>query len=127
MARIAEKTVTEVMKKLGADPARLVAALGPSACGECYEVGADVVQAYKSQLSGSDTFFKYLDSATGKAMLNVPAANLQQLLKAGIPRSQIFSSSHCTIHQNDLFFSYRAESKGGGVMVGRQLALIGRR
>jgi copper oxidase (laccase) domain-containing protein len=69
------------------------------------------------------SFFKNF-TENGKAFLDVQAANLHQLRSIGIPESQIFSSSYCTIHDNDLFFSFRLEGKGGAMPVGRQLSVI---
>src|ERR1044071_1732374 len=126
MARITERTVTELMRSSGTKPETCWVAMGPSACGDCYEVGADVVQTFRTQFPESISFFKDIKE-NGKAFLNVQAANFRQLLSVGVPETQIFASSFCTIHDNDLFFSHRVESKGGAVPVGRQLSVIGRK
>ncbi len=126
MTRITEKIITDTMQPLGAHPENCWVALGPSACGGCYEVGSDVVQAFKSQFPESVSFFQDLDES-GKALLDVRAVNVQLLCAVGVPASQIFVSTYCTIHDNDLFFSYRQEGRGGAVMVGRQLSVIGKK
>jgi copper oxidase (laccase) domain-containing protein len=109
----------------GVSPRNCIAALGPAACADCYEVGEDVISRYKSE-------FRYwrnilLDSAQeGKAHLDINGANIQQLLFCGFAEENIYVSEHCTMHQNDLFFSYRREGKGLPSGVGRSLSVIGK-
>jgi YfiH family protein len=126
MAHITENTIAKLMESLGSQPEQCWVALGPCACGDCYEVGADVVQAFKTKFPESISFFKDFKD-NGKALFDVRAANIHQLRSAGVPASQISVSSECTIHDNNLFFSFRVEGKGGAVPVGRQLSIIGRK
>lgn len=119
LQRIAQKTVSD-LKKLGVSPSDCVAAIGPSACGDCYEVGPEVAEAFQNEFPQWSSFMK-TNVATGKAMLDVPSSNREQLIESGIPAANLHLSTHCTMHQNDLFFSHRRE---GGP--GRQLSVIGR-
>jgi YfiH family protein len=124
-----EGIVTQALKTLqerGADPKNFIAALGPCACGDCYEVGADVVAAFEDHNWDVKKVFRKLGK-NGKAFLDVQAANHHQLREMGLSPANIHVAKNCTIHENDLFFSYRLESKGGAVPVGRQLAVLGRR
>ncbi|HEY7545381.1 MAG TPA: laccase domain-containing protein, partial [Blastocatellia bacterium] len=63
----------------------------------------------------------------GKAHLDVRRANIQQLLFCGFTEDRIYVADYCTIHQNDLFFSYRREAKGQPSKVGRLLSVIGKK
>jgi len=46
---ITERTVADLMLMHGANPRDCIAALGPAACVECYEVGDDVIERYKKE------------------------------------------------------------------------------
>ncbi len=112
-ARIAEKAVAD----LSSHPENLIAALGPSACGHCYEVGSDVADVFDS---------KFLTRiSNNKFQLDVAAANRDQLEKAGLKPSNIHTEPACTMHQNELFFSHRREGKLPSAG-GRLLSVIGR-
>src|SRR5882724_9080120 len=47
--RIVERTVADLMLVHGVNTLDCIAALGPAACAECYEVGGDVIARYKSE------------------------------------------------------------------------------
>jgi YfiH family protein len=122
--RITERTVADLMLTHRSNPRDCIAALGPSACGECYEVGEDVISRFKKEFG----YWRKLlsDFRDDKAHLSVRAANIQQLEFCGFSRDRIFVAEHCTIHQNDLFFSYRREGKTRPTGTGRLLSVIGK-
>ena len=123
--RITERTVSDLMLAHGVNPRNCIAALGPTACAECYEVGAEVIERYKKE-------FRYWKNLLvnfkegGKAHLDIRAANWQQLVFCGFTEDRIHVADYCTMHQNDLFFSYRREGQGRPSSVGRLLSVIGR-
>jgi YfiH family protein len=122
--RIVERTVADLMLVHGVNTLDCIAALGPAACKECYEVGQDVIDRYKSEFGywrNLLTNFK----ADGKAHLDIRAANVQQLRFCGFSEDQIYVADYCTMHQNELFFSYRREGRGQPSNVGRSLSVIG--
>jgi YfiH family protein len=124
-ARITERTVADLMRNLGVNPREAIAALGPVACGRCYEVGPDVIDRFKQEFG----YWKKLMTpvpGSDKAYLDIRAANTQQLEFCGFTRDRIHVAPYCTIHQNELFFSYRLEGGGGTRPVGRLLSVIGR-
>jgi polyphenol oxidase len=122
--RIAERTVADLMQQ-GFDARHAIAALGPAACGDCYEVGQDVIERYKKE-------FRYwrdlLSDANddGKAYLDIHAANTQQLLFCGFTEDRIHVAPYCTMHDSDLFFSYRREGRDQPSGTGRLLSVIGK-
>ncbi|HKA16953.1 MAG TPA: peptidoglycan editing factor PgeF [Blastocatellia bacterium] len=123
--RITERTVSDLMLVHGVNPRDCVAALGPAACVDCYEVGEDVIERYKKEFGyWRNLLVNFKDN--GKAHLDVRAANIQQLRFCGFGEDRIHSAEYCTMHQNDLFFSYRRESKGEPSGVGRCLSVIGK-
>ena len=123
--RITERTVADLMQQ-GVNPRNAIAALGPAACAECYEVGQDVIERYKKEFGYWRSLFADLKE-NGKAHLDIFAANIQQLIFCGFTEERIYVAEHCTMHENDLFFSYRREGRGQPSVVGRLLSVIGRR
>jgi YfiH family protein len=124
--RITERTVADLMMLHGVNPRNCIAALGPNACGQCYEVGQDVIDRYKKEFG---YWKKLLSNFTddGKARLDVRAANVQQLAFCGITEDRVYIADYCTMHDDGIFFSYRREAGGKPSSVGRLLAVIGRR
>jgi YfiH family protein len=123
--RITERTIADLMMLHGVDTRNAIAALGPLACVECYEVGEDVIEKYKESFG----YWKRLlvnFKENGKAHLDVRAANIQQLRFCGFTEDRIHVADYCTMHQNDLFFSYRREAGGQPSRVGRLLSVIGK-
>jgi YfiH family protein len=123
--RITERTVADLMLTHGVNPRNSIAALGPSACAACYEVGEDVIERYKQEFGYWKKLFVNFKEG-GKAHLDVRAANLQQLKFCGFTEDRIYVADYCTIHQNDLFFSYRREARNQPSAVGRLLSVIGK-
>jgi len=140
LARIAEKTVGEMRKRLRSDPADLLAAIGPSIGSCCYEVGTELVTQFASQFADAEDWFDELRTGDEpnplqwlnrmppghqpppkKVRLDLPRANRAQLLAAGVAGRNIFSSGLCTACHPDLFFSYRKE----GQQSGRLMSVIG--
>jgi YfiH family protein len=123
--RITERTVADLMLQHGLNTRNAIAALGPSACARCYEVGEDVIERFKSEFRyWRDLLVDFRDD--GKAHLDVRAANRQQLLFCGFSEDSIFVSDYCTIHQNELFFSHRCEGRASATGAGRLLSVIGK-
>ena len=124
--RITERTIADLMLVHGVSPRDCIAALGPAACAECYEVGEDVIGRYKKEFGYWRNLLVNF-RADGKAHLDIRAANFQQLSYCGFSEDSIYIADHCTMHQNELFFSYRREGKGQPSGVGRSLSIIGKK
>lgn len=123
--RITERTIADLMLVHGVNPRDCIAALGPAACADCYEVGEDVIDRYKKEFGYWRNIlvnFKEND----KANLDIRAANIQQLVFCGFSEDRIHVADYCTMHQNELFFSYRREGKARPSGVGRLLSVIGK-
>jgi polyphenol oxidase len=123
--RITERTVADLMTVHGVNPRDCLAALGPAACAECYEVGEEVVERYKKEFGYWRKLLVNLKE-NGKAHLDIRAANVQQLSFCGFDEDCIHVADYCTMHQNELFFSYRREGKYQPSGVGRSLSVIGK-
>lgn len=114
-ARIVQRTVELISEKYSVSPSELTAVIGPHNAVCCYEVGEDVVEAIRDPRA----FDRRPDWA--KPHFNQALANQRQLIEAGIPVSQLVTSTLCTQCRADLFFSYRREGKHAG----RLLSIIG--
>jgi polyphenol oxidase len=144
LARIAVKTLGRMRMEFGTRVSDVVAALGPAIGGGCYEVGAEVAQAFAMQFPPAADWFDgpFEQLAHGEEPLWLPwltmmppghvpppprvqldlrAANRWQLVDAGVPEKQIDVSDLCTACRTDLLFSYRRE----GAKTGRLMAVIG--
>ncbi|MEK6299529.1 MAG: peptidoglycan editing factor PgeF [Acidobacteriota bacterium] len=123
--RITERAVADLMLLHGASPRDCIAALGPAACGQCYEVGEDVIARYKKEFGYWRGLFSNFKEG-GKAHLDVRAANVQQLKFCGLSEDRIHVADYCTMHQNELFFSHRREGSTLASGTGRMLSVIGK-
>ena len=140
LQRIAVKAIGKMAMHFGTKPADLLAAIGPSIGGCCYEVGTEVAVEFHSQFPNASEWFdelrtgdepnplQWLNMAPPghqpppkNVLLDLPKANRSQLLEAGLPEQNIFSSDLCTACRRDLLFSYRKE----GPRSGRLMAVIG--
>ena len=102
------------LMKLGADPKRIRAWLGPSIGPCCYEVGGEVA----AQFAGD-----YVRAGCGGGFrLDLRAVNATQLVEAGIPREAIAVHPDCTKCGGEKFASWRRD----GAKAGRMIALIAR-
>lgn len=123
--RIVEKTIAKLIEVYAVDPSDCLAAMGPAACKDCYEVGSDVIEPFKKEFSYSDDLFHAHAESKEKAYLDVRLANALQLVSSGISPLNIFGAEECNMHQNELFFSHRKE--GASSKAGRGLSVIGKR
>jgi len=106
------RAAVDALVARGSKPSDIVAALGPS-IGVCsYEVGPELQEAF-----GPDGAAFFRPGPRGKAHLDVRAANVRQLMDAGIPARQIHHVEDCTFCRADLYHSFRRDGKGAGRMV----------
>ncbi|HUR98047.1 MAG TPA: peptidoglycan editing factor PgeF [Pyrinomonadaceae bacterium] len=123
-ASIVAKAVDRMREVFDTDPSDIITAIGPAACGQNYEIGEDVIDAFKNNFSSAGRYFT--PTSEGHALVDLHMANKDQLLEKGVNESSIFTAPLCTMERTDLFFSYRVEKKKFG-KTGRLLSVIGRR
>lgn len=140
LQRIVAKTIGKMQMQFGSKPADLLAAIGPSIGGCCYEVGTEVASEFRSQFSNASDWFdelrtgdepnplQWLNMAPPghqpppkNVLLNLRKANRAQLLNAGLREQNIVVNDLCTACRRDLLFSYRKE----GGATGRLMSVIG--
>jgi len=121
---IVARALSKMREEFGTRPADVRAAVGPAALDCCYEVGPEVVEAFRGRFARADALFT--PTAEGRALVDLHRANLEQLGDAGVPAERVHTLPLCTICRPDLFFSYRRDKKLHG-RTGRHLSVIGRR
>ena len=101
-------TTVDLMKSKGADPANIVATLGPRICGDCYEVGDEHAA---TQYLEEDPELAELCRTDGEG----PAELAERI--------DNISHSMCTL-ENPLWYSHRRAALANKTHEGRLLALI---
>ena len=105
--RIVEKTISTMQMEYGTDPQDLYAVIGPGISGRYYEVGTEVIEAFR------EAAFP-LDQVAKGRLLDLPLANRLCLLQAGIPDTHIHDCAICTYENYQEYFSYRREGPHTG-------------
>ena len=142
LQRIITKALGKMQMQLATKPVDVLAAVGPSIGGCCYEVGTEVASEFRSQFPNASEWFdelrtgdepnplQWLNMAPPghqpppkSVLLDLRKANRAQLLEAGLLPRNISVSPLCTACRPDLLFSYR---KDGGT-TGRLMSAIGLR
>lgn len=124
VAKMGERMVNRMGEEFGTRPRDMYAAIGPSICQKCYEVSADVAEAFQEAFRGVQDVLEEIRSAScgvsvsgkilipgrepGKYQLDLWLANLVILMQSGIPLSAIAVTDICTCHNPDYLFSHRA-------------------
>lgn len=121
--RMGEQMLKAMGEAFGTQPKDIIAAIGPSICQDCYEVGEEVAEVFRECFSEKRSFekggFEQEDWHKGKSILqkgrkegkyqlNLQEANRRILLNAGVPGKQIAVSDICTCCNSDILFSHRA-------------------
>jgi hypothetical protein len=115
------EAVIAAMEKLGADRARIVAALGPTIRQPNYEVGPEFVERFLAADRDNARFFLASPRA-GHAMFDLPGYIADRIQRAGIVRFEDIGL--CTYAEPDRFFSYRRTTKNGEPDYGRHVNAI---
>ena len=124
LAEIVKHALASMREEFGTDASDLRAAIGPAALDCCYEVGADVVEAFRTKFGYADSLFT--PTREGHALVDLQRANREQLVESGVAPGRIHALPLCTICRPELFFSYRRDRKLYG-RTGRLLSVIGMR
>jgi polyphenol oxidase len=120
LSGVAEATIA-AMEKLGADRARIRAALGPMIRQPSYEVGPDLIARFDAEDPDGRGFFKP-GARPQHAMFDLPGYIAARLRRAGI--GQVEDLGHCTYADPELFFSYRRATHRAEADYGRHVNLI---
>ena len=122
LAAVATKALKRMSEQYNSKPHEVRVAIGPAAGSCCYEVGTDVIDAFRKSFPHQDLFS---ETRAGHACIDLLKANREQLVSAGVDPERINIAPLCTMCRTDLFFSYRREKTLLG-KVGRLMSVVGR-
>jgi len=114
-------STVRAMVELGAEPSRMVAAVGPCIGPASYEVGLEFLARFEADAPGSDRFFAE-GGKPDKRMFNLPAFVLQRLEEAGVGKAEWTGQDTCSDEAR--FFSNRRAVLRGEPDYGRLLSAI---
>ncbi|NLU25370.1 MAG: peptidoglycan editing factor PgeF [Clostridiales bacterium] len=115
-AGIVAKTVREMQRHFGTDPADLLCAIGPGIGPCCFETGDDVPQAMRNTLG--EAAADYMERRGPKWHVDLKAINAHWLRQAGVPAGQIEICPDCTACHPELYWSHRRMGGERGTQVG---------
>jgi YfiH family protein len=118
LAAVAAEAVEALRREFGAEPSRLVGAVGPSIGACCYEVSAELAARFEGEIG-----VPIVREGGRPPRLDLAASNGWILSRAGVPRERIHVLGACTSCDPVRFFSHRRD-RG---RTGRQIAFIAAR
>jgi len=104
---IARRAVEAMQAAFDTRPQDLLVGLGPAIGPCCYTVGQEVASAMSYALPD---WSRVMHPDGEQWRLDLPAANAQQLIAAGVRRRQIEQARLCTSCHSDEFFSHRGDN-----------------
>jgi hypothetical protein len=116
---VLEATI-EAMAGLGAEPARIVAVLGPSISQTNYEVGPEFVSRFVSADPANERWFA-TSARPGHSLFDLNGYTIDRLGKAGVRASAL---GCCTYADEGRFYSYRRTTHRAEPDYGRQISAI---
>ena len=106
---LAAGVVENAVAALGAEPAKILAWMGPAIGPRAFEVGAEVREAFLRASPAADAAFA--PHVPGKYLADLYALARQRLAALGV--GAVFGGGFCTYSERDRFFSYRREQRSG--------------
>lgn len=107
MGAVMVRTMQEIF---GSKPQELLAAIGPSICQECYEIGEEVAENFRESFPGEWQYLLKDGKETGKYQLDLWEANRRILLNAGVLPEHLAVTDVCTCCNKEVLFSHRASN-----------------
>lgn len=111
----------EAMERLGAQRARIVAALGPTISQAAYEVGPELVAAFRAADPDHARYFAP-GTRPDRHQFDLPAFIRDRLAAEGL--GAVEDLGRCTYREETLFYSYRRATHRGEPDYGRLVAAI---
>ena len=116
LLRMGECGLKAMKDSFGTKAEDVIAGIGPSICGECFEVGPEVAEAFSEVFSPEEMKILHKPGAGEKSYLDLWEANRLILQSAGIPLQNIHITNACTRCNPHLFYSHRLMGKERGTL-----------
>lgn len=107
-AGLAGKVVTAMAERYQSRPSDVRVALGPCMRGSCYQVGPEVIDAFVAA-GVPDACWRPDPVTAGRYYLDLPAANLWSLERAGVRPANVSDLGLCTHCDAEAFYSHRRD------------------
>jgi purine-nucleoside/S-methyl-5'-thioadenosine phosphorylase / adenosine deaminase len=120
LSGVLESTL-EAMKKLGANPRRIAAAIGPCIGRDSYEVGPEFPAPFLAENAANDAFFRPAPRA-GHFLFDLAGYVATRLTRLDLARIETIAGD--TVTEADRFFSYRRSCHRKEPDYGRELSAI---
>ena len=95
---------------LSSSPENILAAFGPGICGDCYEVGGELIRAFSARFSREELGELFRPKENGKYLLDLRQAIVTELIEAGAEFSNIFDTGICS-YESESFASRRRDGR----------------
>jgi YfiH family protein len=115
VAGIAEEGVKRLVQ-LGADPARIRAAIGPAIGSCCFRVGEDFKETVTSE-RGGDFAKRFIREENGQLFADIKAMNRELLASCGLENKNIDVCQECTFCLGSKYYSHRRMAGLRGTML----------
>ena len=112
--RMGRVTVEAMAREYGTRAENLIVCIGPSICQDCFEVGAEVVEAFQEAFDSKYWPELFYRKPNGKHQLDLWRANEIIFQEAGVPAGQIHLTDICTHCNPELLFSHRTAGNERG-------------
>lgn len=106
--KIAPLTVQKLVENFNSKIEDIVAIIGPAIGFCCYNVGEEVYEKLSKTVNNFEGLFEIRN---GEIFVDLKEINKRQLEEIGIEKIDV--CPYCTVHNNDLFYSYRNENGTG--------------
>ena len=106
--KIAPLTAQKLCKDFNSKIENIIALIGPTIGFCCYNVGQEVYEKLSKTVSNFDGLFEIRND---KIFVDLKEINKRQLEEIGIEKIDV--CPYCTVHNNNLFYSYRNENGTG--------------
>jgi len=103
--RIAPLAAAKLVSEFNSKPENITALIGPAIGFCCYNVGDEVLAKLKQTVKN---FSGLSEIRNGNIFVDLKNINRRQLVEFGVQKIDV--CPYCTVHNNDLFYSYRNEN-----------------
>lgn len=117
VSKIGTKMVQKMTEEYNCNPKDIICVIGPSICKECYEVSADLYEAFSKEYSLACMNELFTKKENDKYLLDLQLACKYNFLEADITKDNIFMPDYCTCCSHDIFFSHRKTNGKRGNLV----------
>ncbi len=98
----------------GCDLKDIIAGTGPALCRDCFEVDADVEEAF---MAADPEYSQFIETRGVKYHIDLKAIIRHDLVKKGLKEENLMDMELCTKCEKDNFFSHRGHKGKRGLMV----------